>query len=431
MVVSLLAETIEQLSREKNIEYSTIVNAMQEAVVTASRKQFKSKEDLHAVYNPDTGQVELYAVKRVVDEVINPDVEISLTEALEEVGEGVEIGDELQFPRPVEDLGRIAAQTAKQIIFQRIREAERNNVYDEYIDKRGDLVNGFMKRYERGNIIVDLGKIEAILPRTQQTPGEMFSQGERIKAVIHNVTKEAKGPQVEVSRASAELLRRLFEMEVPEIYDGTVVVKSAVREPGERAKIAVASTDPDVDPVGACVGMKGSRVQAIIRELRGEKIDIIQWSADPAIFAANALAPAKVSKVQIVDFQSQKLEVVVEDSQLSLAIGKKGQNVRLAAKLVGWHIDIRSDSDIKREVAVQIEALMSTGGVPLSVLEGLDANQNEKLKEVGITTVEQLAESSIDDIATVLDVSLDEANELYGVAQKVMQMKAEKTALNK
>jgi transcription termination/antitermination protein NusA len=428
MVVSLLAETIEQLSREKNIEYNTIINAMQEAVVTASRKQFKSKEDLHAVYNPETGQVELYAVKRVVDEVANPDIEISLNEALEEVGEGVEIGDELQFPRPVEDLGRIAAQTAKQIIFQRIREAERNNVYDEYIDKRGDLVNGFMKRYERGNIIVDLGKIEAMLPRSQQTPGEMFSQGERIKAVIHNVTKEAKGPQVEVSRASAELLKRLFEMEVPEIYDGTVVVKSAVREPGERAKIAVASTDPDVDPVGACVGMKGSRVQAIIRELRGEKIDIIQWSPDPAVFAANALAPAKVSKVQIVDFQSQKLEVVVEDSQLSLAIGKKGQNVRLAAKLVSWHIDIRSDSDIKREVAVQIEALMSTGGVPLNALDGIDANQSEKLKEAGITTVEQLAESSIDDIATILDVSLDEANELYGFAQKVMQMKAAKTA---
>jgi N utilization substance protein A len=412
MVVSLLAETIEQLSREKNIEYNTIINAMQEAVVTASRKQFKSKEDLHAVYNPETGQVELYAVKRVVDEVANPDIEISLNEALEEVGEGVEIGDELQFPRPVEDLGRIAAQTAKQIIFQRIREAERNNVYDEYIDKRGDLVNGFMKRYERGNIIVDLGKIEAMLPRSQQTPGEMFSQGERIKAVIHNVTKEAKGPQVEVSRASAELLKRLFEMEVPEIYDGTVV----------------ASTDPDVDPVGACVGMKGSRVQAIIRELRGEKIDIIQWSPDPAVFAANALAPAKVSKVQIVDFQSQKLEVVVEDSQLSLAIGKKGQNVRLAAKLVSWHIDIRSDSDIKREVAVQIEALMSTGGVPLNALDGIDANQSEKLKEAGITTVEQLAESSIDDIATILDVSLDEANELYGFAQKVMQMKAAKTA---
>ncbi|MEW6731480.1 MAG: transcription termination factor NusA [Acidobacteriota bacterium] len=425
MGISLLAETIEQLSREKNIDAQIIVKAMEEAVVTASRKQFKSKEDLHASYNRDTGQIDLYAVKRVVEQVANADMEISLDEALSEVGEGVEIGDELQFPRPVEDLGRIAAQTAKQIIFQKVREAERNNIYEEYIGKKGDLVNGFVKRFERGNIIVDLGKIEAILPRSQQSSAESFSQGERIRVVIHDVTKESKGPQVEVSRTSPELLKRLFEMEVPEIYDGTVTIKAAVREPGDRAKIAVASNDQDVDPVGACVGMKGSRVQAIIRELRGEKIDIIQWSADPTIFAANALSPAKVSKVQITDFQNQQLEVIVEDSQLSLAIGKKGQNVRLAAKLVGWHIDIRSEAEMKREVAIQIEALMSSAAVPLNALEGIDPVHSAKLREAGIETVEQLAECTADDIATMLDVSLDDANALADFARQIIKVKLE------
>jgi transcription termination/antitermination protein NusA len=430
MGVSLLAETIDQLSREKNIDPHIIVNAMEDAVVMASRKQFRTKEDLHALYNRESGQIELYAVKRVVAQVVNPDLEIGIGEALEEVGEEVEIGDELQFPRPVEDLGRIAAQTAKQIIFQKVREAERNNVYEEYISKKTDLVNGFMKRYERGNIIIDLGKIEAVLPRSEQSPVENFSQGERIRVIIHDVTKESKGPQVVISRASPELLKRLFEMEVPEIYDGTVVIKAAVREPGDRAKIAVSSTDPDVDPVGACVGMKGSRVQAIIRELRGEKIDIIQWSADPAIFAANALSPAKVSKVQVTDFQNQQLEVMVEESQLSLAIGKRGQNVRLAAKLVGWHIDIRSEAEMKREVAIQMEALMSSATVPLNAIEGIDQVHSAKLKEAGIETLEQLANCSSDDIATTLDVSLDEANSLLNFAHQIIKAKSEKNIDN-
>jgi transcription termination/antitermination protein NusA len=427
MGISLLAETIEQLSREKNIDSQIIVSAMEDAVVTASRKQFKSKEELHASYNRETGQIELYAVKRVVEQVANPDIEISLDEALTEVGEGVEIGDELQFPRPVEDLGRIAAQTAKQIIFQKVREAERNNIYEEYIGKKGDLVNGFIKRFERGNIIVDLGKIESILPRSQQSQAENFSQGERVRVVINDVTKESKGPQVEVSRTSPELLKRLFEMEVPEIYDATVTIKAAVREPGDRAKIAVASNDPDVDPVGACVGMKGSRVQAIIRELRGEKIDIIQWSPDPVVFAANALSPAKVSKVQITDFQNQQLEVIVEDTQLSLAIGKKGQNVRLAAKLVGWHIDIRSEAEMKREVAIQMEALMSSAAVPINAIEGIDPVHSAALKGAGIETVEQLAERSVDEIATLLDVSLDDASSLADFARRVIDVKSKQT----
>src|SRR5882724_3110840 len=343
-----IAQTIDLLSKEKNIDPEIIIEAMQEAVKTAARKHYKTNEDLRAQFNPDTGQIELFAIKRVVEEIADTDNEITLHD-VEEMGvEGAEIGDELQFPKPVEDLGRIAAQTAKQIIFQKVREAERNNIYDEYVGRIGELVNGQIKRFEAaGRIIVDLGKVEAVLPRQQQSRSDTFSQGDRIRVVISNVSKDSKGPQVEVSRAHPDLLVRLFEMEVPEIYDGTVQVKVAVREPGERAKIAVISNERDVDPVGACVGMKGSRVQAIIKELRGERIDIIEWSEEPSVFAANALSPAKVNRVTVLDFDEKRLEVVVEEAQLSLAIGKHGQNVRLAARLVGWQIDIRNEEDIR------------------------------------------------------------------------------------
>ncbi|HMV98520.1 MAG TPA: transcription termination factor NusA [Acidobacteriota bacterium] len=428
MSSSPLAETIEQLCREKNIDHSIVISAVEDAVATAARKHFKTKEDLHVIYNEETQQLELYALKQVTDEVHSPETEISLDEARAIFGEDVEVevGDMLQFPRPMEEMGRIAAQTAKQIIFQKVREAERNNIYNEYISRIGEMVNGFVKRFERGNMIVDLGKIESILPRSQQSPVEPFNQGDRIRVVINNVSKEAKGPQVEVSRTSPELIKRLFETEVPEIYDGTVVIKAAVREPGDRAKVAVYSNDPDVDPVGACVGMKGSRVQAVIRELRGEKIDIIPWSEDPVVFAANALSPAKVSKVQIIDFQRQHLEVIVEDSQLSLAIGKKGQNVRLAAKLVDWHIDIRSEGEMKRQVASQMEALLSAPTVPLAAVGEMNSSYLKKLAEAGIETVEQLAECSVDDVAHILDVSLDEAQTLAEQAYQIMQIKSER-----
>src|ERR687887_1102549 len=307
---SSIAQNIEALCQEQGIERDLVIEAMKEAVRAAAKKQFRSGEDIQVDWNPETG-IELSASKVVVDEVTDPATELSIDEARELAGDEVELGDALLLPMPMEDLGRIAAQTAKQILFQKVRDAVRTNVYDQYIDRVGELVNGFVKRFERGNMIVDLGNLEAILPRSQQSRGEQWNQGERIRVVINNVSKESKGPQVEVSRTSPELLERLFEMEVPEIYDGTVVIKSCVREPGERAKIAVISNERDVDPVGACVGMKGSRVQAIIRELRGEKIDIIEWSEDPAIFAANALSPAKVSKVAVMDFDTKKLQVTV------------------------------------------------------------------------------------------------------------------------
>ncbi|MGH9843043.1 MAG: transcription termination factor NusA [Blastocatellia bacterium] len=428
--LSSIAQNIEVLSKEKKIDPQVIISAIEDAVVTASRKQFKSGEDLHARYNTDTGGVELYAVKTVVDEVADSAREMTVEEANAEVGEGAEVGDMLELPRPVEDLGRIAAQTAKQIILQKVREAERNNVYEEYIGRLGELVNGFVKRFEGGKVIVDIGNgIEAVMTKSQQSRSESFTQGERIRVVLSDVGRESKGPQIEVSRTSPDLVKRLFEMEVPEIYDGTVVIKAAVREPGDRAKIAVMSNERDVDPVGACVGMKGSRVQSIIRELRGEKIDIIEWSEDPAIFAANALSPAKVSKVTVLDFDDRKLQVTVESEQQSLAIGKRGQNVRLAAKLVGWDIDIRSEEDMKREIASQMEQMITAPVVKLSSIEGISVSDSEALSEHGIETIEQLAEATVDDISDWLDLSVDEAQELLDMAIAITEARRERAGL--
>lgn len=420
---SSIAQNIEALCQEQGIERDLVIEAMKEAVRAAAKKQFRSGEDIQVDWNSETG-IELSASKVVVEEVIDPATELSINEARELGGDEVEVGDALLLPLPMEELGRIAAQTAKQILFQKVRDAVRSNVYEQYIDKIGDLVNGYVKRFERGNIIVDLGNLEAILPRSQQSRGEQWNQGERIRVVINNVSKESKGPQVEVSRTSPELLLRLFEMEVPEIYDGTVVIKSAVREPGERAKIAVTSNERDVDPVGACVGMKGSRVQAIIRELRGEKIDIIEWSDEPSVFAANALSPAKVNQVRITDIENRQMEVIVNEDQLSLAIGKRGQNVRLATKLVGWNIDIRSEEEIKREVTEQMGALIASGGsVPLSAIEGVNAQQTDTLAEHGINDIDALAHTTVDDLVEFLDVSLDEAETILSAAKAVIAIR--------
>jgi len=420
---SSIAQNIEALCQEQGIERDLVIEAMKEAVRAAAKKQFRSGEDIQVDWNAETG-IELSASKVVVDAVENPATELSIDEARELAGDEVELGDALLLPLPMEELGRIAAQTAKQILFQKVRDAVRSNVYEQYIDKIGDLVNGYVKRFERGNIIVDLGNLEAILPRSQQSRGEQWNQGERIRVVINNVSKESKGPQVEVSRTSPELLLRLFEMEVPEIYDGTVVIKSAVREPGERAKIAVMSNERDVDPVGACVGMKGSRVQAIIRELRGEKIDIIEWSDEPSVFAANALSPAKVNQVRITDIENRQMEVIVNEDQLSLAIGKRGQNVRLATKLVGWNIDIRSEEEIKREVTEQMGALIASGeSVPLSAIEGVTAQQADALAEHGINDIDALSQTSVDDLVEFLDLSLDEAEVILEAAKAVVALR--------
>src|SRR5512134_1141336 len=366
MSTNPLLQTIEALAKEKGIEPDVVIQAMEEAVLTASRKYYKTGEELKAKFNPENGQIELFAVKTIVDEVTDPALEISVAEAREIYGEEAEVeaGYQIEFPKRTDVLGRIAAQTAKQVIFQKVREAERENVFAEYNQRVGEVMNGIVKRFEQGDIIVEVGRVEAVLPRKEQSRAESYAQGDRLRAVIKAVGKSAKGPQIVLSRTDPALLIKLFEQEVPEIYDGTVMIRGAVREAGDRAKVAVYSRERDVDPVGACVGMKGTRVQAIIRELRGEKIDIVEYSEDPVQLVTNALSPAKVQRVSIVDERDRIMEVVVEDKQLSLAIGKKGQNVRLAAKLTGWRIDIKSEEEKRREVEAEFAAL---GGETASV----------------------------------------------------------------
>src|SRR5918996_74614 len=364
--VNPLLQQIDAIAKEKGVEPEIIINAVQDALEAAARKRYKA-ENLRARFNKDTGQIELCAVKRIVDEVTAPATQIPLREAQELYGEEAEVDMEIEFPRPTEDLGRIAAQTAKQVIFQKVREAERENVHAEYSQRVGEVVSGMVKRFENGDIIIELGRVEAVLPRKEQSRAENYTVSDRVRAVIRGVNRSAKGPQIVLSRTDPALLIKLFEQEVPEIYDGTVMIRGAVREAGDRAKVAVYSRERDVDPVGACVGMKGTRVQAIIRELRGEKIDIVEWSDDPVAFVTNALSPAKVQRVSIVDEAEKVMEVIVEDKQLSLAIGKKGQNVRLAAKLTGWRIDIKSEEEKRREVEEQFGAL---GAAAEESLEG-------------------------------------------------------------
>ena len=356
-----LLQQIDAIAKEKGVEPEIIIGAIQDAIEAAARKRYKN-ETLRARFNSETGQLELCAVKRIVDEVTDPPTQISLAEAQQLYGDEAEVDMEVEFPRPTEDLGRIAAQTAKQVIFQKVREAERENVYAEYSNRVGEVVSGVVKRFENGDLIMELGRIEAQLPRKEQSRAENYAVGDRVRAVIRGVNRSAKGPQIVLSRTDPALLIKLFEQEVPEIYDGTVMIRGAVREAGDRAKVAVYSRERDVDPVGACVGMKGTRVQSIIRELRGEKIDIVEWSDDPVEFVKQAISPAKTQNVSIVDNTERVMEVVVEDKQLSLAIGKKGQNVRLAAKLTGWKIDIKSEEEKRKEVEAQFGALEIGGG---------------------------------------------------------------------
>jgi N utilization substance protein A len=429
-MITSIGQSIEALKEEYGLEKELVIEAMKDAVRAAARKQFKSQykagEGIQVDWNDEEGLVEISAQKAVVEEVESPTTEISLDEAMELTGDDeLELGDILLIPLPTEDLGRIAAQTAKQILVQKIREAVREKVYDEYIDRKGELINGLVKRFERGDLIVDLGNnLEAVLPRREQTRGEAWNINERVRVVIVEVNKELRGQQIVVSRASSELLKRLFEMEVPEIYDDTVVIKSAVREPGDRAKIAVTSNEKDVDPVGACVGMKGSRVQSIIKELRGEKIDIIEWSDEPSVFAANALSPAKVSQVRITNINERKMEVIVVEDQLSLAIGKRGQNVRLATRLVGWDIDIISEEILKAEITKKMGQMMASGeAVPIAELDGVTPAIAETLSSAGIEDIEALANASADDIVEILDTSLDEAQVIIDSAKQVVKLK--------
>ena len=413
-----LQQTIETLAKEKGIEPDVVITAIEDAVLTASRKFYKSTENLRTKFNHDTGQVELYSVRQIVNEVTDPHTEISLADAQELYGDEAEVDMEIEFPKPTDVLGRIAAQTAKQVIFQKVREAERDNVYDEYIGRVGEVINGIVKRFENGDIIVEMGRIEAMLRRRDQSRAENYTTGDRIRAVIVDVTKETKGQQVILSRTDPALLVKMFEQEVPEIYDGTVAIRGAVREAGDRAKVAVHSHERDIDPVGSCVGMKGTRVQAIIRELRGEKIDIVEWSEDPIVFITNAVSPAKIQRVTIVDTTERIVEVVVEDSQLSLAIGKKGQNVRLAAKLTGWRIDIKSEDEKRREVEAQFEGIEDGEEGATLTLPGLDDTQLVKLSDAGLDTADRLLETSVANLATIAEVDEETAVKLQDAVRE-------------
>src|SRR5215468_9700985 len=395
-MASELYNTIDALSREKGIDPQIVVSAVEDAIVVATRKYYKTQENLRAELDKDTGKIRAFAVKTVVEsaeQIEDPTLQVTLEDA-RKVDPNIEVGGELQIPKVTEGiLGRIAAQLAKQVIFQKVREAERDTVYNEYISRVGEIVNATVKRVEGPDVIFDIGKAESRM--------ESFAIGERVRVIIARVEKASKGPQVVVSRAAPDLVQHLFQTEVPEIYDGTVVIRAIAREAGERTKIAVMSKDKDVDAVGACVGMKGMRVQSIIRELRGEKIDIIEYHEDPVTFAEKALQPAKVSRVTVIEPSEKHLEVVVDDTQLSLAIGKKGQNVRLAAKLLGWKIDIKSEEEKRQEVEQQMSALTSQTATPLESVPGLGEGLIEKLGAAGISTVEALADMTPEQLEAI------------------------------
>jgi N utilization substance protein A len=414
-----LNEILRQVAREKDIDLDRWIAALEDAMASAAKKQHRIKEPVKAKLDRETGKFEAFIVKKVVEEVEDPLAEWTVEEARDHKS-NAEVGDEIHLPIPTDGLGRIAAQSAKQVLYQRVREAERENIYNEYIDRVGEVLNGTVKRFERGDIIVDLGRTEAVVPRSEQARHERYSQGERIRAVIVEVHKQPKGPQIVLSRTDPRLLVKLFETEVPEIYDGTVVIKNAVRAPGERAKVAVYSRERDVDPVGACVGMKGSRVQSIIRELRGEKIDIIEYSDDLVTFAQSALAPAKITRVSVThQGEVPHLDVIVEDEQLSLAIGKRGQNVRLASELIGSRIDIKSESDVKDEVADALARMLQTAmsqgpaapaapEIDVTAAPGINPALAEQLKEAGFGSLDALADGGAE---ALLGLDLEELDQ--------------------
>ncbi len=411
-MASVLYQTIETLSRDKGIEADIVVGAVEDAIALATRKYYRTQENMRAEMDRETGEIRAYVYKIVVEgpEQVEDEINQLTLEQARELAPEVEVGAELRFYKDTSPLGRIAAQMAKQVIFQKVREAERDTVFLEYNHRAGEVLNATVKQLEPMDVIFDLGKAEARMPKREQSRLEQFSVGERVRVVLLRVDRAAKGPQVIVSRAAPGLVQNLFQSEVPEIYDGTVSIRAIAREAGERTKIAVQSRDKDVDPVGACVGMKGMRVQSIIRELRGEKIDIIEYSDEITTFAEKALQPAKVSKVSIVDLNDKQLEVIVDDTQLSLAIGKKGQNVRLAAKLLGWKIDIKSEEEKRQEVEQQMSGMGASVSTPIEQITELGETIQEKLIAAGVTTVEQLA-----------DMTPEQLEEIPGIGEKTLE----------
>ena len=410
MITDLL-RAIDQVSRDKGIDSKTLIEALEEAVSSAVKKKFGSEYELEVSFNTEIGEIEVFEFKEVVKDVTDERLQVSLKEARKLDPES-EIGDSLGMKTDIDALGRIAAQSAKQVIMQRLREAERDAVYDDFKDRKGEIINGIVQRFDKGSIIVNLGKSEAELPAKEQIPKETYIQGDRIRAYIYDVKQFSRGPQIILSRTHPNFLSALFENEVPEISDGIVTIMQVAREPGSRAKIAVASKDRDVDPVGACVGMKGSRVQAVVQELRGERIDIITWDPDPAKFVCNALAPAEILRV-IVDEENRSMEVVVPDDQLSLAIGKRGQNVRLASRVTNWKLDVISDSEYNEKLKEDYQSLLKLPGVGKKLATSLN--------EIGFRSIEDIAKADEVDLASIKGISEKKANELIREAINYVQ----------
>lgn len=417
-----LYRTIELISREKGLDTEVIIKAVEEAMTTAAKKFYRDGEDLFSRFNREKGQVEVFARKKVVTEVANPSKEITSEEA-RKLDPTAEVGSEIDIPKLTDGLGRIAAQTAKQVILQKVCEAERDSIYNEYISRVGEIVNGIVKRLEWGDIVINLGReAEALLPKKELPWGENFSQGDRIRSLIMEVKRGGKGPQIIVSRADPRFLFKLFEMEVPEISDKIIEIKNVVREAGDRAKVAVLSKVKDIDPVGACVGIKGNRVHSIIRELHREKIDIVEYSNTPITYITNALSPAKIKQMTIIDEKEKHIEVIVEDSQLSLAIGRRGQNVRLASKLTGWKIDIKSESEKRGEAELEKE-LRAKSRERLAQLPGIDEQIKEDLLKGGFGSLERISSASSEELATLPSIGNAKASQLIAEAKKLLTEK--------
>ena len=393
-----LKNVIEQVGKEEGINKTILVEALEDAMLTVARKHYGFHRDIEARLNDETCVIELHEFKTVVDDLFDDEIEISVDEA-RKLDPEAQAGDSIGFKMETEELGRIAAQTAKQVIIQKVREAKKDIVFKEYSNRKSEVVTGLVRKVERGDLIIDLGKTEAIMPRREQIPGEIYKAGDRVQGVIIEVHDISRGPQIVMSRSDETYLIKLFEMEVPEIYEGIVSIKSAAREPGIRAKIAVTSKDPDVDPVGACVGMKGNRVQSVVSNLRGEKIDIIVWEENPVQFVCHAIQPAEVSRIRLNE-QARTMELIVADDQLSLAIGKRGQNVRLASKLTGWRLDITSESDILRRA--------EGGKIPLRLIPGVGEANAEVLAGQGFEVAEQVTNASDEQLGSVTGFSFDQ-----------------------
>jgi N utilization substance protein A len=407
MQISDINRVVEQVSRDKGIDREVLIKALEEALKSAAKKKFGNKMDIEVQYNNDTGEIEVFQFKDVTEEVIEPALEISLEEG-RKLDPECEIGDSLGTKMDTSTFGRIAAQSAKQVIIQKMKDAEKDAVYASFIERKGDIINGIVQRIDRGDIIVSLGHTEGILHVREQVPKETYRRGDRIRAYILEVLQESRGPQIILSRTHPNFLIHLFRTEVPEISEGIVKIMGASREPGIRAKFAVASNNSDIDPVGACVGMKGSRVQNVVQELKGEKIDIIPWHLDPAKFVCNALAPAEISRV-IIDETNKSMEVIVPDEFLSIAIGKKGQNVRLASKLTGWHLDVKSET--------KYSAAMQSGYDSLIALPGIGISMADALYELGFYSAEEVGNAAPEDLIQVRGIGEEKARTLIAAAQ--------------